>query len=79
MRRSWERCRRGAYTIEATSFDGGIGTYTIEARAFQTGQTGTYNLGLTTTGAAHTLGRPVRPPAPRHKDPLSLKQRHASK
>lgn len=55
------------------------GTYTTEATAFQTGQTGTYNLGLTTTGAAHTLGRPVRPPAPRHKDPSSLKQRHAPK
>ena len=55
------------------------GTYTIEATAFQTGQTGAYNLGLTTTGAAQTLGRPVRSPAPGHKDPSSLKQRRAPK
>jgi len=40
---------------------------------------GTYTLSLTTTGAAQTLGRRVRPPAPGHKDPSSLKQRRSPK
>ena len=52
---------------------------TSEGGSNRPGLTGTYTLSLTTTGAAQTLGRRDRPPAPGHKDPSRLKQRRSPK